>query len=137
MGVTGEVADVKQEVLNKLKSISERLKKDVKIVSGKRDGDIDKSPHNTGIAADIKISGLKTVALCDELEKEGFTGIGEYYTANEEEYEFAHGDIRGLPGAEESGAYAEGGDKSSVVSWWRTGSPTGGVYHFGSRKGES
>jgi len=69
MAVTGKVNNVSQVVINKLKKISTRLGKDVLVVDGVRPGSVDDSSHCSGIAADIKVEGMATVALCDELKK--------------------------------------------------------------------
>lgn len=134
MAVIGQTQNIVPEVISKLNSISNRLGKDVEVSSGRRQGGTDASPHNSGIGADIKIAGMKTVGICDELVAEGFTGVGEYYDTAGNEFNFAHGDIRGLPGSESSGAYAAGGSKSNKLCWWREGTETSGTMHYGSRK---
>jgi hypothetical protein len=134
MAITGAVAGLKKEVLAKLNTITTRLNKDIFISSGKRDGGVDSSPHHSGIAVDIKIKGMKTIDIADELVVAGFSAVGEYYDKQGNEFSFAHGDIRGLPGAENSGAYAVGGAKSAAICWWREGTETAGDMHYGSRK---
>jgi len=134
MAVIGNTEGLVPEVLAKLSSLSARLNKDVEVTSGKRSGLPSKSAHNSGIAVDIKIEGLTSVAIAAELVKEGFSGIGEYYKSNGSEDSFAHGDIRGLPGSEQSEAYAPGGAKSAKLCWYRDGPEVSTNYHYGSCK---
>lgn len=119
MAVIGKKKGVVKDVIDKLESISKRIGKDVEIHSGKRSGDINKSAHNSGIAVDIKISGMKSIAIADELVLAGFSGVGEYYSKKDysSETNTAHGDIRGLVGSENSGAYGPGGSKSAKLCW--------------------
>ncbi len=121
MAVTGDTQGVNANVISRLESISTRLGKDVNVHSGKRDGAPDDSAHNTGIGADVTIPGMMSIAIADELVTAGFSGVGEYYRddAGTEEANTAHGDIRGLSGSENSGAYAPGGLKSSKACWHR------------------
>jgi len=121
MAVTGNTQGVHADVISRLETISTRLGKDVYVHSGKRPGSIDDSPHNTGIGADVMVSDMNSIAIADELVTAGFSGVGEYYRddAGTEESNTAHGDIRGLPGSENSGAYAPGGAKSSKRCWHR------------------
>ena len=134
MSVTGKPEGLVSQVMSKLVNISTRVGKDVYVSSGKRDGDINDSAHNSGIAADIKIDGKNTADIARELVTEGFTGVGEYYNTSHEPFNFAHGDIRGLPGSEKSGAYAKGERKGAPLCWWREGTETDGVHHFGECK---
>jgi hypothetical protein len=121
MAVTGNTQGVNANVISRLESISTRLGKDVYVHSGKRDGAPGDSAHNTGIAVDVMISGMMSIAITDELVTAGFSGVGEYYRdeAGTEETNTAHGDIRGLPGSENSGAYAPGKPKSTKTCWHR------------------
>ena len=131
MSVTGDTAGIVQEVMTKLEALSSRLSKDVHVTSGKRNGPVNDSAHNSGIAADISIAGMRSVAIADELVTQGFSGVGEYYENGGAEDAFAHGDIRGLPGSENSGVYGAGGSKSAPLCWYRVGPNN---YTFGSRK---
>jgi hypothetical protein len=106
---------------------------DVHVTSGRRNGPVNASAHNSGIAADVKAAGMNTIAMADALVEAGFTGVGEYYEADAvTPRAFAHGDIRGLPGSEHSGAYGPGGSKSGPLCWTGDGEPP--VYKFGSRR---
>jgi hypothetical protein len=112
------------ELITILEKTSVNLGKDVHVTSGKRDGDVSASAHNSGIAADVSVEGMKSVAIADQLVTEGFTGVGEYYEADgQTERSFAHGDIRGLDGSGNSGAYAAGGAKSAPACWTGKGDP--------------
>ena len=133
MAVTGNTNGLVTELLDKLNQVSINVGKDVFVTSGKRTGDASASSHNTGIGADVKIEGLDTVGVCDELVNVGCSGVGEYYDTDHNPFEFAHGDIRGQAGSEQSGAYAPGGTKSNKLCWWREGTETSGTMHFGSR----
>ena len=130
MPVTGDTQGLHNEVLTRLERISKRLGKDVVVTSGKRPGSPSDSAHNSGIAADARVDGLTSVAFADELVKEGFTGVGEYYTEGGAEERFAHGDLRGLPAAAAAGPYAPGGSKSKPLCWYRVGT----AYTYGARK---
>lgn len=134
MSVIGSTSGLVSQVMAGLEKVSEILGTDVRVTSGKRSGNVDSSPHNSGIGADIAASGFKTVALADALVAAGFSGVGEYYKADGSEDFHAHGDIRGLPGAESSGAYAAGGAKSAKLCWYREGPESTGSYTYGSRK---
>ncbi len=135
MAVIGEREGVVSVVIEMLENISSRLGKDVRITSGKRHGDINSSAHNSGIAVDCKVAGFSTIAMADELVKAGFSAVGEYYRTSGSEWDFAHGDIRGLRGSENSGEYAPGGTKSRKTCW--TGNGDDGRtwdYDWGTRK---
>jgi hypothetical protein len=121
MAVIGNVKDVHANVISRLEKVSKSTGKDVNIISGKRNGSISDSAHNTGIAVDIMVDGLMSIAIVDELVDAGFSGVGEYYrdADGNDEANTGHGDIRGLPGSEKSGEYAAGGKKSSKVCWHR------------------
>jgi hypothetical protein len=134
MAITGNTAGLVPEVIQKLTSISTKLNKDVHVTSGKRNGSVNASPHNSGIGADISIANMKSVAITDECVEAGFSGVGEYWKSNNEEDLHAHGDIRGLPGSENSGAYKAGGAKSSPLCWHRIGPESDNNYTYGSRK---
>jgi len=130
MPIQGPTDGLVQQLLDRLEALSRRLNKTVVITSGRRTGDVNASAHNSGIAADFYVAGMKSIALADEIVDDGFTGVGEYYKADSTEERFAHADIRGLPGSESSGAYGPGGSKSAPLCWYRIGD----AYTYGSRK---
>ena len=137
MAVTGKTNGLVSEVMDKLEALSKRLGKDVEVTSGKRQGNVDASAHNSGIAADVKVAGLKSIALADELVTQGFSGVGEYYKDDQgTEDTFAHGDLRGQAGSENSGAYAPGGGKSNPACWYRPG-PEGTRNEIGRKSGHT
>lgn len=135
MAVIGETQGVHANVIQRLEDISQKLGKPVTIIKngGKRHGPVDDSAHNSGIAADITIENMLSVAIADELVDAGFSGVGEYYrdAAGTQQTNTAHGDIRGLPGSENSGAYAPGGAKHSKRCWHRLA----GTYNPGRKSG--
>lgn len=92
MPVTGNKEGLKQEVLDKLEEISRSTGKTVYITSGYREGD--PRNHGKGIAVDIHIDGMDSVEISRELEKVGFTGLGQYYNYDDSMTNFAHGDLR-------------------------------------------
>jgi|GEM_PF-4224761 len=96
MPVTGNKEGLKQEVLDKLEEISRNTGKTVYITDGYRDEqkDMPTKTHGQGIAADIYIDGMNTVEISRELEKVGFTGLGQYYNNDNSMTTFAHGDLR-------------------------------------------
>jgi hypothetical protein len=123
MAVIGKTGGLVAQLMDKLEALSTRLGLDVEVYSGKRAGSVDASAHNSGIAADVRIPGKLSVAVADELVKEGFSAVGEYYKPDDTQWTTAHGDIRGLPGSEGSGAYRPGGAKSSKRCWTGVGNP--------------
>jgi hypothetical protein len=126
MAVTGKTTGLVTELMAMLETLSKRLRVDIEVYSGLRSGSVDASAHNSGIAVDVKIPGRTSVAVADELVTEGFRGVGEYYKPDDAEWNTAHGDIRGLPGSEKSGAYAPGGKKSAPACWTGVGDPAAG-----------
>jgi hypothetical protein len=130
MPIQGPTDGLVEQLLKRLETLSRRLEKTIVITSGRRTGDVNASAHNSGIAADFYVAGMKSIALADEIVDEGFTGVGEYYNSDSVEERFAHADIRGLPGSEGSGAYGPGGSKSAPLCWYRIGEN----YSYGSRR---
>lgn len=134
MAVTGKTDGLKKELLDKLDALSTRLDEDIEVTSGKREGPADKSAHNSGIAADVKTASKNSIEMADELVVDGFAGVGEYYDSDKKTpLKFAHGDIRGLPGSEQSGPYKPGGAKGKPVCWTGDGQPP--TYSSGRRSG--
>jgi hypothetical protein len=80
------------------------------INSGKREGDLDDSMHNQGLAIDAVICGKDTRATGAALRDAGFTCVIEYFDAAGHPCHFAHADLRATKWAE--GAYAKGGRKA-------------------------
>lgn len=137
----GSANELVPEVTERLERLANRLELDVKLSlpngSGKRNGK-GNSAHDYGIAVDIRIDGMDTVQLADELIIEGFSGIGEYYAMDGTRRNFAHGDIRGLPGSEKAGKYARDPDAKDQRyriphSWHRIG-PKGRKHRYPGRK---
>ena len=133
MAVIGDTQGLASELLLRLESLTTRLGEDITVTSGQRRGPVGASAHNSGIAADVRAPSMHSIELADELVREGFTGVGEYYESDgTTPRRFAHGDIRGLPGSENSGAYAPGGSKSNPTGWTGDGDPP--AYTFGTRR---
>lgn len=132
MSIKGPIEGLTKQVLDRLEAISKKLKKDVIVTpeGGKRSGPVDKSAHNSGIAVDAYVEGMLSVEFADHLVEAGLSGVGEYYKSNGNQERFAHGDIRGLEGSEQSGAYSPTGKKSKPLCWYRLGKK----YTFGKRK---
>lgn len=116
MAITGKTENLHPEVLKRLQLISDKLSKDVEVSSGYRASKGKPSAHHFGIAVDVKIAGLESVAIADELVSAGFKGVGEYWTEDESsQRRIAHGDLRGL--VDNCGVYSIGGQKSAPVAW--------------------
>lgn len=86
------------ELIEKLQKLRELLGKPIVITSSyrcptynKAVGGVTTSLHLSGLAADIKVSGVHPLAVAKEAEKLGFTGIGVY--TNNNQY-FTHLDVR-------------------------------------------
>lgn len=79
--------------------------------SGKRDGKPSKSMHNQGLAIDVVVCGLDSPGTAALLREAGFTCVIEYYDAEANACNMAHGDLRGTEHAK--AAYAPGAWKST------------------------
>jgi hypothetical protein len=135
MAVAGDTVGVVSQVITRLERISARIGRDIVVTSGKRSGNVNASAHNSGIAVDCRADGYDTVTMADELVAEGFSAVGEYYKSSGAQWNFAHGDIRGLPGSEGSGDYAPGGSKAGKLCWFAEGdNGSTWSYTWGKRK---
>lgn len=116
MAITGKTQNIHAEVIKRLQRISDKLGTDIEISSGYREQNGKRSAHHFGIAVDIKIAGLESVAIADELVSAGFKGVGEYWTEDgSSQRRIAHGDLRGL--VDNCGVYGIGGEKSAPIAW--------------------
>lgn len=111
-----KAGDLHVEVISRLKAIEDGLPAPVVdepklwVNSGLRDGPPEKSMHNQGLAIDAVVCGLDTVGTAKLLREAGFTCVIEYYSAEGEPCQMAHGDLRNTEWA--VGAYAKGGRKA-------------------------
>lgn len=103
------------KVVERLRSILTHLTRTtvattLSLNSGRRAGSADDSMHNQGLAVDLAVTGLNTVAVAGLLRRAGFTCVTEYYDSSGRPCGMAHGDLRGTDLA--TGAYAPGGRKA-------------------------
>lgn|GEM_PF-4990617 len=127
-----KAAGLHVEVLERLRKLEQRLPTPnvdepvLWINSGKRDGSTSESMHNQGLAVDIVICGLDTIATAQHLRDVGFPCVIEYYDRDGKPCHMAHADLRGTAWA--TGAYGPEGRKARTCPRKASGSGDGCQY---------